>query len=232
MPSWSIPRPLKVKVYPWSYVFLALTHRCDDNSNNVSVIRATLYCWPFSNGCQPFRFIVDPTVGPTMNLAGWQPLLSGRQYSVSALLNHVIVIWIGLSQQGLPKPHQMPSLPPGGTNRETRHVPVICPVRYLPLPSTPWPLPGSAQLPGSRWPVKLLFVKVTSQWRRAPRTASQGSLDSLSTESAPVPHLEPPPQWTTPPALTISGCYRAVSPTGWQWWGGRWLKINLTKLIR
>ena len=56
--------------------------RCDDNSNNVIVVRAdTLYCRPFSNGCQPFRFIVGPTV-----------LLSGQQYSVSALLNHVIVI--------------------------------------------------------------------------------------------------------------------------------------------
>ena len=45
-----------------------------------------------------------------------------------------------------------------GTNG-TRHVPVICPVRYLPLPSPPWPLPGNPQLPGSRWPVKLLGAR-------------------------------------------------------------------------
>ena len=54
-----------------SQVNAAKVVRCDDNSKNVIVVRAdTLYCQPFSNGCQPFRFIVGPPYGRADNEPG------------------------------------------------------------------------------------------------------------------------------------------------------------------
>ena len=61
--------------------------RCDDNSNNVIVARATCcIVGPPAMVVSPSGSLSAlPTVGPTLNLAGWQPLLS-------TLFNHVIVI--------------------------------------------------------------------------------------------------------------------------------------------
>ena len=70
--------------------------RCDDNSNNVIVVRATrcIVGHPAMVVSPSGSLSALPTVGPTMNLAGSQPFLSGQQYSVSALFNHVIVIFL------------------------------------------------------------------------------------------------------------------------------------------
>ena len=71
-----------------------------DDSNNVIITVVTYFIvGPSVMVISPPGVLSTiPVFKSTTNQKGWQPLLSGQQYSVSALPNYVIVVWsVGLT---------------------------------------------------------------------------------------------------------------------------------------